>query len=1601
MSILHSKQTEALIKRMMNDDAGRSDDDAPGFSDFVHHYYYGVPYDELSSRDLFDLKGAALAHMNLGRKRVGDQSNIRIYVPDVERDGWRSEYAVLEIVTSDRPFLVDSVSMVLSKMGLRKHFSVHPVFFSSRDEKGELRNIYSPLNATELNGVFESFLHFEFDKPAGSAEIKKLRALLEQTLENIELAVDAWSSLRERAAETAKNIREQEKRVQDNSLEDYAEFIEWLNDGNFTFLGYSELLSNKSGKMTMDEHSILGVLRSAKDAARALPVDEFASSGQQHALLVTKANVHSPIHRESYMDLVSFPKFSKDGKLEGVRVFVGLLGSNVYNSSASVIPVLRKKMQYVLQKSRFSSTTHSVRVLTNIMENYPRDMLFQVSGDELFEDVAGTLELQEHQRVKVLLRREKFGRFYSAIVYIPHELFNRNLRVGIEQILMESLNGESSDFLATFSGSVLARITYTINVKKDSVPKRGLPEIQQLVEDAAVTWRDSLYNAAIKRYGEDTGLAYFRAYEDSFSVGYQDDHSPWVAAADLEKFASLSEQNDLMVSFYRPMNETDASRMRLRIYSYQTPISPSDSLPVLENLGLRVNEEKPYEIRLADGGFIWLHDYTLADAKGNDLNPEEHRDNFEEAFKSIWRGEAENDGFNQLVLAARLSWRQVVVLRAYSRYLKQIGSTFSESYITETLIRHVGMTSDLIEYFEMLFSPELNAGKREMADVLGRLEAHLDEVVSLDEDVMLRGYLNAISSTLRTNYYCKNSQGGYLDYLSYKIDCAKIIKMPDPRPMYEIFVYSTRTEAVHLRGGKVARGGLRWSDRREDFRTEVLGLVKAQIVKNAVIVPVGSKGGFVVKQSPPPGKTWLEEGIACYSTFMRGMLDITDNIVNNEIVPPKNVKRYDGDDPYLVVAADKGTATFSDIANALAIEYGFWMGDAFASGGSIGYDHKGMGITARGGWESVKRHFRELGINTQTTDFTVIGIGDMGGDVFGNGMLLSQHIRLIGAFNHIEIFLDPNPDAETSFRERQRLFETPGTTWKDYDKKLISAGGGVFDRSAKAIELSPEAQSVLRIKKQRLTPNELLNAMLKAPIDLLWNGGIGTYVKASSESHADAENRSNDAIRVNGNELGCKVVGEGGNLGMTQLGRVEYCLNGGRCYTDFIDNSGGVDCSDHEVNIKILLNQVISNGDMTEKQRQRILREMTDEVAELVLVDNYQQSQALSMINADSRNLLREHWQYIRELEASGDLDPELEFLPDRDEIKRRQNEGLGLTYPELSILLAYSKMTLYQHLLESDVPEEPFLIKELDQYFPDRLSKRYRTEMHDHRLKREIIATFITNNLVNRVGPTFVFRMRQFTSAGFADVARAYCAAREIFDMNDIWQAIEALDNEVPAHAQLTMLAYASGLMERAALWLLRHRGFPLNIEQTVEYFRADLEKLAKSLPKSLSKHYTMALNKQVKELTDQDVPKALAERIIALIPLSTALDIVEIIKSSKKPAGFVSKVYFDVGAQLELVWIRQKISQLNVENRWHSLAKSRLADDIHSHQYAIVSDVVQSAKSDDPEVAVSEWMKANNNGCRMLASIISDMKAISQIDFATLSVAISEVHLLGRNSE
>lgn len=1598
MSILHSKETQVLIERLISEDARLPASNPEMFKSFVREYYHKVPFDDLKERELIDLQGCALAHWNTGLICKPRQTKIRVYNPDTERHGWQSTHTIMEIVTEDKPFLVDSVTLLLNRMGLTIHLTVHPMFTVQRDATGKLKSIEPPESSKTGNRTTETYLHVEFDRRTNAKELTSIKKELQDTLNYIDVAFADWSTMRSKALEAADDFQKYAGKSGSEFKEDDILFCKWLEEGNFAFLGYCELLPKNKSTFELDTSSLMGVLRKVEDVSTVFPASELGNETHLQSLLITKANTRSPVHRPSYMDLITTKKYPS-GK--GIRVFVGLFASTAYNRSAKYIPVLRTKLEQVIKKSGLSSDSYDGRNITNIMDTYPRDILFRISVDELFSDVATIMELQERQKVRVLSRRDRYGRFYSVLVYLPRERYSRQLRVRIQDILIESLQGISAEFDATFTESVLVRINYTIHTNPEDQPIHSEEEIHRRVEDASQTWEDLLKEAMVERYGEEKGIYYADKYSNSFSAGYQEDFSPRTAVADVHRLEQLSEDQTIEIALYRPWTDPVAG-IQLKLFNYGKPISPSDALPVIENMGLRVIEARPYVIRAADSVCTCINDYRLEHADRLEFDLDEVRSDFEEAFIQVWNGRAGNDGFNRLVLNASLTWREVVVLRTYCLYFRQIGFPYSVDYVIQTLVQHPHMTARLAKLFSLRFDPKDKQQDKNFEKHLQFVESRLEHVLSLDEDTILRGYMNAILSTIRTNYFRTDNQGRPLDYLSLKIDSGSILRMPEPRPLYEIFVYSTRTEAIHLRGGKVARGGIRWSDRKEDFRMEVLGLVKAQMVKNAVIVPVGSKGGFIVKSPPADQSELMQEVVECYKTLIRGMLDITDNLVAGKIVPPPDVKRYDDDDPYLVVAADKGTATFSDIANEVAEEYNFWLGDAFASGGSTGYDHKGMGITARGGWESVKRHFRELGHDIQKEDFTVVGVGDMGGDVFGNGMLLSKHIKLVGAFNHAEIFLDPNPDIKKSYAERQRLFNNPGGSgWKNYSKELISKGGGVYDRTTKAIEVSSEVQKLFGIKSGKLTPNELINTMLKAPVDLLWNGGIGTYVKASAETHEDAADRANDSVRVNGGEIRCRVAGEGGNLGMTQLGRVEYCRNGGRCYTDFIDNSGGVDCSDHEVNIKILLNHVVNEGEMTVKQRNRLLVEMTDDVAGNVLEDNYEQSQAISMVHVQASSRLQDHARFIRELEREGKLNRELEYLPDNEAIQERELEGSGLTYPEISVLLAYAKTTLYQQLLDSDVPEDVFLGNDLKRYFPERLSEQYEYAMRNHPLKRELVATHITNNMLNRVGPTFAFIMNELTQADYPEITRAYTAAREIFSIREVWQEIEALDNAIEAQVQMKMLYYAGGLIERATIWLLRHRKLPIDVQATIDYYQTDIQALSGSFPAPLSAKDMPVFEKSLQELADQNVPKELARKVAGFIFLSTALDIVEISKHTGKPVPYVAVVYFEVGARLDLMWIRDQVALLEEEDRWHSRAKSRLRDDIHTRQYEIASEVVKSSKSKMPKHAVAEWIEANDLGYRRLTNLLLELRTASKIDFATLSVAISEVHSLSRRVE
>ena len=1562
---------------------------------FVRQYYAWVAAEDLLERDPEDLYGAALSHWNLSRQRQPGIPVIRVYNPSFEEHGWQCTHTVVEIVTDDMPFLVDSMTMELNRHGLTVHQIIHPVLRVTRNADGHIQEI---LSSSAKEGLGEATMHFEVDRLTDPQSLADLRTGILRVLGDVRAAVEDWPLMRERLARIVTDLGTAQLPVPPAEIREMQEFLHWVANEHFTFLGYRDYeLLEQEGQHTLCAvpRSGLGLLRSDDSAiSRDLAVLPLEPSQTTKPLIVAKAGARSTVHRPVPLDYLGIKRFNADGQIVGEQLILGLFTAQAYNTNPRRIPLLRGKIERVLTRSGISPKGHAGKALQNTLETFPRDDLFQATDDELLDIATGILHLKERQRLRLFARKDPFGRFVSCLVYVHREKYNTESRLRIQSILMQAFNGESSTFSTQFTESVLAQLWFSIRIKPEGIPEYSLPDLELQLREITQSWQEELQRALLEQCGEERGNTLFQRYGQAFPTAYKEDFTARTAVSDILRLERIGDTCPLDMRLYRPLEDPEGL-LRFKIFGPEQPIPLSDVLPMLERMGLRVLTARPYEILTRDGARLWVLDFNMREDAGIQVDATQVKDIFQEAFARIWTGAAENDGFNRLVLAARLPWRDVAMLRAYCRYLLQTRIPFSQAYMERTLCDHPSIARMLVDLFHARFAPDARDGAEQHATaLLAAIEEALEKVSSLDEDRILRRFLNIIQATLRTNFFQTDPQGQPKAYLSFKFDPTRIDALPLPRPMFEIFVYSPRVEAVHLRGGAVARGGLRWSDRREDFRTEVLGLMKAQVVKNAVIVPVGAKGGFVLKQAPTQREALQQEAIACYQTFMRGMLDITDNRVAGRIVAPTQVVRYDRDDPYLVVAADKGTASFSDIANGVSAEYGFWLGDAFASGGSVGYDHKKMGITARGAWESIKRHFREMGQDIQTRDdISVIGIGDMSGDVFGNGMLQSQHVKLLAAFNHLHIFIDPSPDPEISFRERERLFALPRSSWDDYDKSLLSPGGAVFSRSAKSVLLSAEARAVFGIRAERLTPNELIRHLLKAPVDLLWNGGIGTYVKARRENDSEVGDRTNDAVRINGNELRCKVVGEGGNLGLTQLGRIEFARSGGRILTDAIDNSGGVNCSDHEVNIKILLNQAVSNGDMTEKQRNQLLAEMTDEVAELVLRQNYLQPQAISLTLTHAAESLSDYIRVMRSLEKAGKLNRALEFLPSDEELAEREANHEGLTAPEIAVLLAYGKIALYEELLDSDVPEDAYLQNELLMYFPHPLQARFTEAMRNHPLRREIIATHITNSMLNRMGSSFAFRLWEETGESYPTIARAYGAAREIFDVRRLWSAIEALDNQVPAPVQITMIGYSQRLLERASLWLLRHRRPPLAIEAQVKQFGPGVATLRAELSNLLQTDEQEAFQIACDALVAAGVPSDLAHWAASLDALFSALDLIEVATQAALPETTVAKVYFGLASCLTLNWLRQSILDLPVSNHWQGRSQAALLDILYNQGRALTLDVLQSTtNTQSPEERLESWLTHNHAGVERCQGVFADLRAAGQTDLAMLSVALRE---------
>ena len=1575
---------------------------------YIRQYYRSVSEEDLGDRKPSDLSGAALAHLKFAEDREPHLPNIRIYNPDLKKDGWESTHTIVEMVNDDMPFLVDSLGMVLNKHGISIHITIHPIIDIRRDDEGKLKEVKAENEKTgEVH--LESFQHLEIDRETDGNRIAQLENEIRSSIADVRVAVSDWKAMQVRVNSICQDLDHKPPPLELTEVSESKTFLEWMVDDNFTFLGYQEyrLITNRRKDVFYPvKGSGLGILRDGhkkfSDNKVSMPENLPKRVHSNELLIITKANSVSTIHRTVFLDYIGVKIFDKKGKLIGEKRFLGLFISVAYNRSAQEIPFIRHKVKQVRERAQLYPTSHAAKALLHILETFPRDDLFQGSLDELYEISTGILHLQERQRVKLFIRSDPFNRFFSCLVYIPRDRYNTGIRESVQTILMDELRGSSVEHTIQLSESILARVHIVVRSEQKKKIKFNNAKIEERIISVVHSWQDNLRESLIDKFGEERALSLFNKYSDSFSAAYREDVSALDAASDITQLEDLGKDEDsLRICFYHPATQSE-SNLGLKLYHRERPIPLYDALPMLRNMGLRVISERPYHVKLNDGTNLWIQDFEMIHRLSEALDLEEVNDIFEDAFAKIWRREMDNDGFNRLIIGARLSSRQTILIRAFCKYLLQVGVPFSQTYMERVLSENASLTRLLVELFEFRFDPTLESKKRnrQARRCMQKIEAGLNAVESLDEDRILRSFFEIICASLRTNYYQKGKDHNLKSYISVKFDPKKILELPRPKPQFEIFVYSRLFEGVHLRGGKVARGGLRWSDRHADFRTEILGLMKAQMVKNTLIVPVGAKGGFVVKR-PPRGsdrEKLMEEVVDCYRNFIRGLLDITDNLRGKRVIKPKDVVRYDDDDPYLVVAADKGTATFSDLANGVAHEYNYWLGDAFASGGSVGYDHKAMGITARGAWESVKRLFRELGVDIQLTDFSVIGIGDMGGDVFGNGMLLSRHIQLKAAFNHLHVFLDPNPDSATSYLERERLFNLPRSSWDDYNTKLISKGGGIFSRQAKEIKLNKEVKKMLAIDDNALTPHELIKAIMRMPVDLFWNGGIGTYVKASGETHFEVGDRSNDNVRVDANELRSRVIGEGGNLGFTQLSRIEYALNGGLINTDFVDNSGGVDCSDREVNIKILLNVVKQKEDLPDRRRNQLLTKMTDEVTSLVLRDNYLQSQAISMMEAHAADRLNEHAYLIRALENRGELDRALEFLPTDDEIIERRKSAKGLSRPELAVLIAYGKITLYNDLVESDVPEDPYLAEEIERYFPGPLIKRYAQYMPLHNLRREIVAMRVTNSLVNRMGPTFAHRMWEESGADAASVARAYTVAREVFNMRSLWSSIESLDNKIPAHVQYSMMFQTSRLLRRATGWLLVLPDRSTNIAAAVSNFHSEIATLIEIWPDLLVDDDLRRFNEMVQDYLDAGVPTEVAKSIAILNSIYPALDIVEIALISKAKVTHVASVYFNFGSSIALNWLRNQIELLEVDGHWPAVARGTLREELYAMHRSLTAQVIAFDGKSQAGETVTRWLQHHRDNVVHVEQTLNDMKTAGDMDFATLSVAVQEIRKLNQ---
>ncbi|MEZ5920111.1 MAG: NAD-glutamate dehydrogenase [Parvularculaceae bacterium] len=1522
---------------------------------------------------------------------------------------WRETRLVLDITTDDMPFLVDSISSALSEYGKQVSFFVNAVVTVVRDKKGQ--------RAVDDKGaaISESMIHAEMDPPLEDDEIDEITEELRAVLADVSLAVDDYETMRDRMRAAIERLKSRKTKRGEEMDGEIIEFLEKLWESKFTFLGvrrYDYAKTKKGAEFQRDASADLGILR---DKARRVLKTTFSDEGElsssviefmesDEPLIITKANARSTVHRRVHMDYIGVKIFDETGKVIGEERFVGLLTSDMYNRPASDIPILRVKVRDAVKSAGFRPGGHNAKALVHILETFPRDEMFQSDVDTLRETALGVLRLYKRPRTKIFLRRDRFGRFISALVFVPRDRFSSSVREDIGETLAGALGGYVAAFVPHFGEAALVRVHFIIGITPETGEGPGIPELTRRIRVITRNWSDGLLEELRAAHEGATPKGLYQRYEYAFDAAYRERVSPTEALDDIAVIEGMGSTDFTQRAFRRAGAED--SKINIKLYSRSGGLRLSSLIPRLEHLGLSVIQEAGYEIRPGDeDAHLWIHDFLVEERHGRAIDIGAIRKNLEEALSAIIEGRTEDDGFNALVISAGANWREAWCLRASAKYLMQAGIPFSQNYIEDTLAKHPNIAAKIVELFHARFNPAKPSERAERETnvrvILDQIKEMLVDVSSLDEDRILRRIVNFFLATVRTNYYQQTTEGGAKPYISFKIDSSLVDDLPKPRPYREIFMSGPKVDGVHLRFGPVARGGLRWSDRREDFRTEVLGLVKAQRVKNAVIVPTGSKGGFYPKQLPEGGdrNAIFEEGRTAYKLFIRSLLDITDNIVGGETTSPKGVFCWDDEDPYLVVAADKGTATFSDTANAISEEYSFWLGDAFASGGSAGYDHKAMGITARGAWEAVKRHFREIGKDIQSEEFTVAGVGDMSGDVFGNGMLLSEKIRLIAAFDHRDIFVDPDPDTASSFAERKRLFELPRSSWQEYDKKLISKGGGVFSRAAKSITLTPQIRDVLEINTEHVTPADLIRAILKSQVELFWLGGIGTYFKAAGEDNARVGDRANDAVRIEAHEMRMKVIGEGANLGLTQAARIEFALAGGRLNTDAIDNSAGVDSSDHEVNIKILVSNAIENDALKKSGRNALLKKMTDDVATHVLRHNYDQTRALSLMQASTADEIDAYARFMSSLEAEGKLDRTVEGLPDEKGVATRKSQGLGLTRPELSVLLAYAKMQIFEELVASSAPDDPMVERELYDYFPEALHK-FKASLTGHRLRREIIATRLSNEIVDTCGATFVHRLIEASGAGFGEITISYEAARRILELRGFGDEVDALDNSAPATLQTDLFLTAVKLLAEQvykivsdveASTILANEG----VGGLIEQYKEPIQKLKKALPEILPPAAAKQLKSRIEMWKRYGAHDSLAEQAGLMPALEFSFDIVNLTRKTGWPAESIGSLFFAVGHRLWIEPARAAAKAAPPESHYDKLAIRRLLEELSARQ-AELCGAIAMAKGAAPkggspkwlDPLFEEWRDANKDAIGRYERFIDDVEIGAGMSVGKLSL-------------